>query len=80
MALLFAIHHNRTRLKVNGERIDGGGAGLESRHKNQPVEAMHQSNVWADAQIGRRRRKENEKSDFSFLSFGTATMVFALVL
>ena len=44
------------------------------------MEAKQQSTVWADAQVGRRRRKEKEKSDISFLSFGAATMVFALVL
>ena len=65
---------------MNGERIGGGGAGLESRHNNQPVEAMQQSTVRADAQVGKRRRKEKERLDFSFLSFGAATMVFALVL
>ena len=58
---------------MNGERIGGGGAGLASRHNNQPVGArQYKSTVRADAQAGRRRRKEKEeekeemeKSDFS---------------
>ena len=47
----------------------GGGGG---RHK--------QSTVRVGAQAMRRGRKEMEKSDFSFSSFGAATMVFGLIV
>ena len=41
---------------------------------------MQQSTVRADAKVGRRRRKEKEKSDLFSLSFGAATKVITLVL
>ena len=65
---------------MNGERIGGGGAGLVSQYNNEPVEATQTiyRPGWRSGKEEGEKKKEKEKSDFSFPSFDTATMAFGL--
>ena len=69
---------------INGKRIGGGGAGLDSQHNNQPPTTGGDMTiyrlVWRSSKEEEEEEKEKGKSDFSSLSFDAAAVAFGLAL
>ena len=66
-ALLFAIHHNRTKPAVNGKIIHRRGRGwFGIKHNNQPVGASTPIMYRLGWRSGKKEEEKEEKADFSF--------------